>query len=134
MYRLVYVSTAIDDLGDEDVASILDVSESNNHERYITGFLAHNGRSFMQALEGEEQEVRALYETIVADPRHVGVVQIVGEKIEKRAFESWAMNYHRADDESGNMIVGRNESIEDLLPAGGPRDLLWLFANFIKIS
>ncbi|MEO0721867.1 MAG: BLUF domain-containing protein, partial [Pseudomonadota bacterium] len=48
MYRLVYVSTAVDDLGDEDVASILDVSESNNHERYITGFLAHNGRSFMQ--------------------------------------------------------------------------------------
>ena len=58
MYRLVYVSTARENLTDQDMAAILDTAQSNNHERYLTGFLAHNGANFMQALEGEEVEVR----------------------------------------------------------------------------
>ncbi|MEO1323073.1 MAG: BLUF domain-containing protein, partial [Pseudomonadota bacterium] len=49
MYRLVYVSTAQDGISPNDIGNILDVSQSNNHERLITGFLAHNGRHFMQA-------------------------------------------------------------------------------------
>lgn len=92
MYRLVYVSTAVEGLENGDIETILNQSQSNNDERYITGFLAHNGRFFMQALEGERDEVVDIYGKIVEDKRHFGVAQIIGEPIEKRAFPDWSMN------------------------------------------
>jgi Mg2+ and Co2+ transporter CorA len=135
MYRLVYVSTAKTDLGPEDIGRILDVSQSNNHERYITGFLAHNGRNFMQALEGEYDEVREIYDRILADDRHEGVVQLLGENISQRAFPDWAMNYFRVDDRAhGAMVIQHDDPVDSLLPKDMPRELLHLFTRFMRIE
>ncbi|RIJ25971.1 BLUF domain-containing protein [Henriciella barbarensis] len=135
MYRLVYVSTAVEGLADDDIDSILNVSQSNNDERYLTGFLAHNGRSFMQAIEGERDEVLNTYQRIMSDDRHQGVTQIIGEPVEKRAFPEWSMNYHRVDDDEGSstMVVRQDESIDALLNPDMPRDLLYLFSKFLRM-
>ena len=135
MYRLVYVSTAVEGLGDGDIETILNESQSNNDERYITGFLAHNGRFFMQALEGERSEVVDIYDRIVHDKRHFGVAQIIGEPIEQRAFPDWSMNYHRVDDEEGSstMVIRNDDSVDALLNPSMPRDLLYLFSKFLRM-
>lgn len=135
MYRLVYVSTAVEGLGDGDIETILNQSQSNNDERYITGFLAHNGRFFMQALEGERSEVVDIYDRIVRDERHFGVAQIIGEPIEQRAFPDWSMNYHRVDDEEGSstMVIRNDDSVDALLNPSMPRDLLYLFSKFLRM-
>lgn len=135
MYRLVYVSTAQDHVGPEEIGQILDVSQSNNHERFLTGFLAHNGRHFMQALEGERSEVMEVYDRIRQDDRHFGVVQILGETITERAFPNWAMNYFRLDEPKGHtMVVRRDDPIDGILPEGMPRELLHLFTRFLDIE
>ena len=135
MYRLVYVSTAVEGIGQDEIGSILDISESNNHERRITGFLVHNGRHFMQALEGEYEEVEEIYDRILNDDRHFGVVQILGETIERRAFPDWAMNYFRVDDPSGGtMVIQRDDPVDNLLPKGMPRELLHMFSRFMRIE
>jgi len=135
MYRLVYVSEAVSDLDDVAIQAILDTSQSNNHERYITGFLAHNGRGFMQALEGEEAEVLSLFDRILTDNRHKGVVQLSGEQIEVRAFPNWDMNYFRTDDpEHGAMIVRKDDPVDSLMPENMPRELLHQFERFLKIK
>ncbi len=135
MYRLVYVSTASDDLTDRDMASILNTAQSNNHERYLTGFLVHNGTNFMQALEGEEAEVFEIYQKIQVDDRHHGVVQILGENIQERAFPDWAMNYYRVDDPgSAAMVVRHDDPVDSLLPKDMPRELLHMFTRFMRIE
>ena len=135
MYRLVYVSTAREGLGTADIGRILDVSQSNNHERYLTGFLAHNGKHFMQALEGDYDEVREIFDRILADDRHQGVVQILGETIHERAFPEWAMNYFRVDDQSsGAMVIRKDDPVDGLLPKDMPRELLHLFTRFMRIE
>ena len=135
MYRLVYVSEAASDLDDAAIQAILDTSQSNNHERYITGFLAHNGRGFMQALEGEEAEVLALFDAILADTRHRGIVQLSCETIKTRAFPNWDMNYFRTDDpEHGAMIVRKDDPVDSLMSENMPRDLLHQFERFLKIK
>ena len=135
MYRLVYVSTVARDVSEADIGSILDVSASNNHERRITGFLVHNGHHFMQALEGEHEEVQEIYDRILKDDRHFGIVQIIGENIEQRAFPDWAMNYFRVDEPNGRtMIVRRDDPVDGLLPKGMPRELLHLFSRFMRIE
>ncbi|MEM9572068.1 MAG: BLUF domain-containing protein [Pseudomonadota bacterium] len=135
LFRLVYVSTAKDGLTAPEIGAILDVSQSNNHERLITGFLAHNGRHFMQALEGDRDEVLGIYEQIINDPRHHGVIQIIGENIEDRAFPNWAMNYFRVDDPRGTtMVIRHDDPVDGLLPKDMPRDLLHLFTRFMQIE
>ena len=135
MYRLVYVSTAQDGLSSGEIGDILDVSTSNNDERRITGFLAHNGRHFMQALEGERDEVEEIYNRILDDQRHYGVVQIIGEKIDDRAFPQWAMNYFRVDNPKGHtMIIKRDDPVDGLLPKEMPRELMHLFTRFMDIE
>lgn len=135
LYRLVYVSTPAEGLSAFDIGNILDVSISNNDERRITGFLAHNGRHFMQALEGERDEVLEIYQRILADVRHLGVVQIVGENIAQRAFPDWAMNYFRVDEAKGHtMVVRKDDPVDGLLPKDMPRDLMHLFTRFLHID
>lgn len=135
MYRLVYVSTARDDLTDQDMASILNTAQSNNHERYLTGFLVHNGAHFMQALEGEEAEVREIYQKILEDNRHFGVIQILGDEIAERAFPDWAMNYYRVDDPgSASMVVRHDDPVNSLLPKDMPRELMHMFTRFMRIE
>lgn len=135
MYRLVYVSTARIGLDPEEIGRILDVSQSNNHERYITRFLAYNDGHFMQALEGAFDEVREIYDRIRMDDRHHGVIQILGEEIDRRAFPDWSMNYFRVDDHTSRaMVVRRDDPIDGLLPADMPRELLHLFARFMQID
>ena len=135
MYRLVYVSTAQEGLSPSEIGDILDVSTSNNDERRITGFLAHNGRHFMQALEGDREEVKDIYDRIANDDRHFGVVQIIGETISDRAFPNWAMNYFRVDDPKGHtMIIKHDDPVDGLLPKEMPRELLHLFTRFMHIE
>jgi hypothetical protein len=133
MYRLAYVSRAADHLGPDEIGQILDTSVSNNYERFVTGFLAHAHGQFMQVLEGPEGEVRELYERICGDDRHSCIMQLLGERIEQRAFPDWSMNYHRVDDRSGSsaMVMRRDEPADRLMPATTPRDLLFLFSKFI---
>jgi hypothetical protein len=135
MYRLVYVSTAVEGLRNQDIQGILDIAQSNNDERYITGFLAHNGRCFMQALEGERNEVQEIYERIAQDCRHTGIAQIIGEPVERRAFPDWSMNYHRVDDDDGSstMVLRNDESMDALLNPSMPRDLLYIFSKFLRV-
>lgn len=132
MYRLVYVSRANAGLSTAEIGQILEVSQSNNHERLITGFLAHNGRHFMQAIEGARDEVLELYERILSDSRHSDIVQMVGEDITARAFPDWAMNYFRVDDPRGHtMVVRHDDPVDSLLPKDMPRELLHLFTRFL---
>lgn len=135
LYRLVYVSTAAKGLSAADIGNILDVSISNNDERRLTGFLAHNARHFMQALEGARDEVLEIYERILNDDRHTGVVQIIGENIDQRAFPNWAMNYFRVDQAKAyTMVVRSDDPVDGLLPKDMPRELMHLFTRFLHIE
>jgi hypothetical protein len=134
LFRLVYVSTARPELVDEDIEAILNASQSNNEERYITGYLVHNGMNFMQLIEGPRAEIDEIFSRIVTDPRHTGVVRILAEWCRERAFPQWSMNYFRVDRHGsvGSMIVRRDDPIDSLMAADAPRDLIYLFSKFIR--
>ena len=134
LFRIVYVSTAQPGLGDSDIEDLLNVSQSNNDERFITGYLVHNGPSFMQLIEGPFNEIDEIYGRILRDKRHSGIIRIMAEWAENRVFPNWSMNYFRVDRHGsvGSMIARRADSIDSLMEAGVPRDILHLFSKFIQ--
>lgn len=76
-----------------NVARILLASRRNNPKRGLVGGLYYGDNRFFQYLEGEEAEVRAVYEKIQGDPRHRNVKTLIEEPLEARTFTNWSMKY-----------------------------------------
>jgi hypothetical protein len=53
---------------------------------------------FIQMLEGDKREVRALYDKIRKDKRHHTILTLDEGEIEARMFSEWAMGFKNVDD------------------------------------
>lgn len=90
---LLYSSTAVRKMESEDLTNLLEISRANNKRRGITGMLLYKDGCFMQMLEGDQDEVRNLFETIRQDSRHESVVEIVSDPVQERSFSDWSMGF-----------------------------------------
>ncbi len=127
--QYLYISTA-PSLPREDVDAIIAASARNNPARGITGFLLFNGRNFLQLLEGEEEAVAALMETITADPRHSGVSVIDRRDIAQRACPDWAMKRVMI----AESIDTRREMLESELPGALDPEVRKMIVNFALLN
>lgn len=73
-----------------ELGAIFSSARSNNKRRGVTGALLVWHDYFVQVLEGDESEVRSLFEAIDHDPRHERVA-ILDEKVAERVFGRWSM-------------------------------------------
>jgi hypothetical protein len=92
-FRLVYRSHSLlpPDGRSAALASIFQTARSRNKQVGVTGALLLTDHYFVQALEGEESVVRALYARIAEDPRHEQVTLIEDRAVGVRVFSRWAM-------------------------------------------
>lgn len=104
MHYMIYVSSATKPMNAPALESLLSWSREKNTEKGLTGMLIYrystdaNKGYFIQMLEGEEHEVRALYDKIKRDKRHHTVLPLGEGKIEERMFSEWAMGFKNVDD------------------------------------
>jgi hypothetical protein len=93
-YRLIYAShispVCLDDLKPA-LTDIVSRAIPRNRQARITGLLIAYRGWFVQALEGPQAPVEALFETIAADPRHHHALPLSQGVVEARLFESWSM-------------------------------------------
>jgi hypothetical protein len=113
MLSLIYVSSSVKLLTNDELLEILKVSRENNHAKEITGLLLYKGGNFMQVLEGDEEIVRALYQKIAQDPRHKDVSLISEEQIQKRQFAAWEMAFTNLDSPEIRKEAGYSQFLED---------------------
>jgi hypothetical protein len=128
LLSLVYSSTAAVPFSEMDLALLLATSRLNNEARSLTGVLLYRDGQFMQALEGPEHTVRAVFATIAADPRHEGVWTLDERPIEHRGFGSWAMGYRaltEADVAAAPSWFGSPEALEQRDSSRAEELLAW---------
>jgi len=101
LVHCIYASSAVHELNNVELAKLVVAARAKNKSLGITGILVYMSGRFFQILEGESATVRSLYDTIVKDPRHAHVTQIVFESIARRSFEGWSMGIA---DFSGNKL------------------------------
>ena len=97
MLQLVYVSHATRGMTDEDLQAILAASRRNNAARNVGGLLLYHERAFMQVLEGESDDVDAVYRKIERDDRHTNARLLYRHEIEERDFPEWNMGFVPAE-------------------------------------
>ena len=98
MFILVYASTAKKPFSDGELLGWLHPFRERNVGLAITGLLLYKHGAFMQALEGEEEAVRALYATICEDKRHHCIITLVAMPVAKRQFSGWSMGFEDLGD------------------------------------
>lgn len=98
LISLVYVSVAAQPMSDDQLQEILRESRDNNEPRSITGMLLYRDGFFIQALEGDEDAVIPLFESIRTDARHRNVLMVYKNRIESRTFSNWSMGFNKISD------------------------------------
>jgi hypothetical protein len=93
---------------------ILKTAVEHNAREGLTGYLVIRNEWFLQALEGEDSKVSALYSKIAKDPRHEDCTVLRRQKILYRSFEGWAMG--------GGMMTPEHEGIYLQYGIGGDFD------------
>ncbi len=98
LISLAYVSIETRPMSKQDIMDILNTARTHNAELNITGMLLYRDGYFIQALEGDEQDVIALYEKIAEDKRHQNMLTVHREEIEERSFGDWQMGFRNLDE------------------------------------
>ena len=97
MIHLVYTSKSVRQFSKDELVKLLAKSRQNNEKLGVTGMLLYQGGDFMQALEGDEEKVRALSARIALDPRHVNFTTLMDAQSEEREFPDWSMGFQNLD-------------------------------------
>lgn len=97
MICMAYLSTAAHPPGAGELDAILSASRRNNLARNVTGMLCHYDGSYLQFLEGEADDVDAIYRRIQGDRRHEAMIQLYRRPVAERLFGEWSMALARVD-------------------------------------
>jgi len=118
LYNLAYISKntikGSEEEVDEQIKTILAAAHKNNPALGVTGALLFSGGYFCQVIEGEEEVLEDLFETIQMDDRHGEVTVLQFEPIEERGFSEWAMALAGIEDEMRFDIGGVLESKDEM--------------------
>ena len=101
MLRLIYTSHVQPPV---DTASLLEQARRDNHAKGITGGLAVLDGVFLQYLEGEAEDVDALFTKIGRDGRHRDVKVLERRVVDRRMFADWSMATLEWTEETRNIF------------------------------
>ena len=93
LFTIVYVSKATQEMSDDALMAILNTARAHNGANDITGMLLFRDGFFIQALEGLEDAIDALFDRIKQDTRHCTVLQLYKQPITERRFSQWSMGF-----------------------------------------
>jgi hypothetical protein len=88
--QLIYSSRPFG-FDDSILSQILLTARRNNANAHVTGCLICRGDLYLQLLEGPEEAVARIYDSILEDDRHLEVALRVHRQTEMRMFDGWAM-------------------------------------------
>lgn len=91
MYRIIYKSRSVNPLNWDIVRGITTASEANNEALGVTGILLASRTHYLQALEGNFEDVNAVFRRIVRDNRHTELSLVSFSVIDARLFGGWGM-------------------------------------------
>ena len=129
---VAYKSRATPHCSDVDLYYLLAQARSRNGASDLTGVLVYDRGYFFQWLEGPREQLRQVWASIGADPRHADLEVVFDDRRLFRLFEGWGMQFaHRDKDQQRTVRASFtfDACLLDELHAS-PRSLPELFATF----
>jgi hypothetical protein len=117
-----------------EIAAILASARRRNAACGVTGALLYSDGCFAQVLEGPQQAVEAIFETIQCDMRHHDVTILHVHTVQARSFGDWSMAFAGLDGHSIDPNVeGAGEfAFDDLVATPAGKYLVAQLTNAVK--
>lgn len=132
MKNIVYVSTAVKLMHENQLFDILHNARQHNAALNISGILLYSEGTFIQVLEGKDSVIDALYSRIEADRRHKSVVKLIDEPIAEKSFSQWLMGFTVTDNAKTEKLLGYLRSISELNITSGNSSAIAAIKTFIE--
>jgi hypothetical protein len=132
MKNIVYISTAVKLMHENQLFDILHNARQHNAALNISGVLLYSEGTFIQVLEGKDSVIDALYSRIEADQRHKGVVKLIDEPIAEKSFSQWLMGFTVTDSAKTEKLLGYLRSISELNLNSGNGSAIAAIKTFIE--
>lgn len=110
LYKIMYISSATRDMGDNELESMLIKCREKNTFFDITGYMLYHEGNIIQLLEGKRTMLEYIYNTIRLDTRHHDIIELCAAPIEKRAFADWKMGFQNINRQQ----IQKLNTIQDL--------------------
>ena len=117
LYCLVYTSVSSQKMSDDDLKKILEKSREKNRKSNVTGMLLYLDPYFIQVLEGEEETIDSIFNTINQDSRHQKVSIIYKQPLDKRYFSNWFMGFNKLHHKDLDNLEGFSDFLQHPNPA-----------------
>ncbi|WBU57783.1 BLUF domain-containing protein [Paracoccus sediminicola] len=95
--HILYRSSGRLDQFDKDCQEILRTARKRNKALGLTGFLHAEDGMFVQWLEGPDDALNEVIESLQADKRHRDLTVYASGPIAERRFPSWTMGYSNGE-------------------------------------
>jgi len=118
LFHLIYVSTEVAPMTDEDLVELLRQARATNEKHQLTGMLLYKNSHFMQVLEGDESSVMEIFEKIIEDRRHKNIDTLRAEYISHRSFPDWTMGFRNIDTLGPAALPGYTRFLESDFRSG----------------
>lgn len=123
--QIVYTSTASRGFETGQLGPILYSARFHNRQNQVTGLLLFDGKRFLQALEGDADDVDFTVARIRTDTRHRSIVVLSDRTVERREFGNWDMAARSGD--AGHY----NKEIDELVATVTCPDMKATFIGFV---
>lgn len=136
LYRLAYISKNTIPGSKEQVSQqiedILQSAHRNNSAKGISGALLYSGGYFCQVIEGGEEDIEELFETIQMDSRHGEVRVLEFVEIPERGFAEWAMALAGIEETDSLKVEGILNSKDEMQMALSVSGLVQTMESLVK--
>jgi hypothetical protein len=106
---LIYASHSTESFHEHQLPDLLQQVRIANAKQQVTGMLLYISGSFLQVLEGPEEQVDAVFSKLHSDTRHTQVRLISTEPLAERAFEGWNMMHKTLDPVEAGELIGESD-------------------------
>jgi hypothetical protein len=134
MKYIVYISTSVELMTDEELTEILNEARENNSAKDVTGVLLYSEGTFIQVLEGEPEAIEQIFARIYLDRRHKNIIKLIDKPLEERNFAEWAMGFTTPDAEKVRELEGYLKSTSDILNNDKNHSALTILKTFITTN
>jgi hypothetical protein len=134
MKNLLYLSTSRTLLNDDVLLDILESARINNKKHNVTGVLLYSEGSFIQVLEGVDDDVDAIFEKIGQDIRHKNIIVMMDGPLAQRNFPDWTMGFASVDADKSTALIDNLITTDKVLSQRGDHPAVAMLKVFIETN
>ena len=135
VYQLIYTGALSGTTNEQDLLEIAQKSAAKNSEKGITGILLTQEGSALQVLEGNEEDVEALFKVIENDPRIRNVIPLIRRHSESREFPKWSMGFRNGDLAQTPKIFDLNKNtLPEIMPENPSNEVQTITQTFARVN